>query len=377
MFALCSHLVTISLSKHPVAELRPPDTIPSNHFHTAAVGSGDDAFWAWRDAVSPLFDVALPSPDAVDTFAAEVRSYHPGPILFASVAASAQHFRRSPGTIARNGINHYLVQLYRQGGFHGDANGRSVAVGPGDVSVLDMALPLQTRAQTFENISLVIPRRMLAPLLASPDAVHGTVLRANSGAGALLRDHLTTRYTQAPDLRADEADALMQGTVALMGACIGPTADAREMAADDIRAATLVGIKRFIEGNLGAPSLNAERVCGRFGVSRPTLYRLFEPYGGFMRYIQERRLRRCFTELTSPHAGGQRIADIAQRWGFGNEATFSRASRRQLDVSRRELGHAAARSGGRPGHAPSHLAGASRWNTDSLIESWLMSLGDS
>ncbi|GGX29263.1 AraC family transcriptional regulator [Pigmentiphaga litoralis] len=356
-----------------MAEPRLPDTIHSNHFHTAALGSGDDAFWAWREAVSPLFDVALPSPDDVDTFAAEVRSYHPGPILFASVAASAQHFRRAPGTIARNGINHYLVQLYRQGGYHGDANGRSVVVGPGDISVLDMSLPLQTRAQAFENISVIVPRQMLAPLLASPDAVHGTVLRAGTGAGALLRDHLTTLFENAADLRADEAEAIMQGTVSLMGACIGPTADAREMAMDDIRAATLVGIKRFIEGNLGDADLNAERVCGRFGVSRPTLYRLFEPYGGFMRYIQERRLRRCFTELTSPHAGSQRIADIAQRWGFGNEATFSRAFRRQFDVSPRELRHAAAKSGGRTGHVP----GVSRWNTESLIESWLLSLGDS
>ena len=355
-----------------MAEPHLSEKIPTHHFHTAAVGSGEDAFSAWRDAVSPLFDVALLSADDADTFAAEVRSYHPGPVLFASVAASAQHVRRSPVTIARNGINHYLVQLYRQGGYYGDANGRSIAVGPGDVSVLDMSMPLQARAQTFDNISVVVPRQMLAPLLASPDAVHGTVLRADTGAGALLRDHLASLLAHAPDLRTDEAEAVMQGTVCLMGACIGPTADARAMAADDIRAATLVGIKRFIEGNLSAATLNAERVCGRFGVSRPTLYRLFEPHGGFMRYIQERRLRRCFTELTSPHASGQRIADIAQRWGFSNEATFSRAFRRQFDVSPRELRHAAAKSGSRPGHVP----GGSRWTSNGLIESWLSSMGD-
>jgi AraC-like DNA-binding protein len=349
------------------------DTIPANHFHTAALASRDDGFWAWRDAVSLLFDVSLPAPGDVDTFTAEVHSYHPGPLLFASVAASGQHFRRSPATIARTGVNHYLVQLYREGGYYGDANGRDVVVAPGDISLLDLSQPLQTRAPRFENISLVVPSQMLAPLLASPDAAHGTVLRKGTGAGEILSDHLRSLYENAPGMQLEEAEAVMQGTVALIAACMGPTADAREMATDDVRAAAMIGIKRFIEGNLGEPGLNPEQVCGRFGLSRPSLYRLFEPYGGFMRYIQERRLRRCFAELASSRAQGQRIADIAQRWGFSNEATFSRAFRRQFDVSPSELRRAATLPGLR---RLATLPGLSRWNADSLIDSWLLTLGD-
>jgi AraC-like DNA-binding protein len=43
---------------------------------------------------------------------------------------------------------------------------------------------------------------------------------------------------------------------------------------------TLVTLCRYVEGNLTARDLGAEKLASAFGLSRATLYRLFEPVGG-------------------------------------------------------------------------------------------------
>jgi putative transposase len=69
--------------------------LPSFSFDGSAVSSAEEAFWTWRSIASPLFDVALPDPQAVGAFQVTVDSYHLGPLVLGSVTANSQQFRRS------------------------------------------------------------------------------------------------------------------------------------------------------------------------------------------------------------------------------------------------------------------------------------------
>ncbi|MBP2316857.1 helix-turn-helix domain-containing protein [Azospirillum soli] len=305
------------------------------------MSSSEEAYWAWRDIVSVLFDVAVPDTDAVSAFRIKVDSYHLGPLLVGSVASNAQLFRRSPATIARSGVDHYFVQLYTQGGYAGEAEGHPIRLEPGDVSVLDLSQTLQTQAEDFSNITFVVPRPVLAPLLKNSDGLHGMVLSGRSGLGYLLANYMRTVYATVGSLTPEEGAGITQATASLIAGCFGPATEAREVAAVGQKKALFLAIKRYIDENLASPELTADLLVREFRVSRATLFRMFEPLGGLAGYIRDRRLFRCFAEITSPANAHRSIGDLAYNWGFGNEAAFSRAFRRAFDMSPREARSAA------------------------------------
>ena len=68
----------------------------------------------------------------------------------------------------------------------------------------------------------------------------------------------------------------------------------------------------------------------RFGLSRASLYRLFEPAGGIAKYIRKARLSRAFQEITTAELSNRRIGHIAYALGFKNVSAFSQIVSRSL-----------------------------------------------
>jgi AraC-like DNA-binding protein len=123
----------------------------------------------------------------------------------------------------------------------------------------------------------------------------------------------------------------------VIAACFRPTAESLERTRAPIAVATTSHIKRYIEQHLASPELSPASICAAFGLSRATLYRLFEPLGGIASSIRERRLARTYAELIHPANQHRRISDIAFDWGFTNGAHFSRNFRRAFDMAPSEL----------------------------------------
>ncbi|WP_431858156.1 helix-turn-helix domain-containing protein [Azospirillum sp.] len=334
--------------------------LPVHRFDSGAMAP-EEAFWIWRDQMSPAFDVSVSDGAAVRTFRGSLEAYHLGSVLLTHCASVTQTFSRTPHVIARSGIDHYMVQLMLEGEFAGTMGQREVTVHRGDVCVIDLAQPLATVDRTFANLTLCIPREMLAPLLPAPDALHGLVIPGHSAVGALLGGHIRSLHAAAEGLSARDALAVARGSAGFVAGCLGPKLDALDLVRPEMHAARLNAIKRCIEDNLADPEFGAADICRTFGMSRPTLYRLFEPMGGVSAYILQRRLARSMAELVS--AGQrQRIADIAYKWGFGSETSFSRAFRTAFGLSPRD-----ARQG-----RPAYAAGMSQ--LPATVGSWLRTL---
>ena len=89
----------------------------------------------------------------------------------------------------------------------------------------------------------------------------------------------------------------------------------------------------FIEANLESPELSAKTILDNHGVSRASLYRMFEPHGGVRNYITECRALRAVFDLAG--AAGQRgqVRVIGEKWGFSNPVDFNRTIRRLFDSS--------------------------------------------
>lgn len=340
--------------------------LPMLVFNKGAL-SGEACFEQWRNILSIVFDVEMADRDDAGTFSGSMTTYHLGGLLLSETAGSAVRFQRSGATIARTPIEHYLVQIYLEGGYVGSVGGREVEMRAGDVCVLDLARPLSTRASDFRNITIVIPRDSLDPLVRAPDALHGLILPRGSAAASLLGDHLSTLYRQLPAMTAGEAQAVAGGTAGLVAACLGSALDAHHPTLADVNAAILGRIRRFIDERLEDPELDGDLLCRTFGLSRSRLYRLFEPLGGVAAHIRGRRLARAFADLVTPPPGRTRVIDIALHWGFGSEAAFGRAFRAAYGLTPGEARDVA--EGMRRLLAPGDAGAA-----DHLLQQWMWSL---
>jgi AraC-like DNA-binding protein len=175
--------------------------------------------------------------------------------------------------------------------------------------VLDLAQTLDTRATAFENLTLIVPRPMLAGRMAQPEALHGLVLPRDSAMASLLAHHFEALFGHAPRMTFDECHAVADGSVALIVACLRGELERRDAASSGPAALSLIRIRQHIESRLSHPDLSAESVASHFGLSRASLYRLFAPLGGVAEYIRSRRLHRAFFDLAVPGAQGPRVSE--------------------------------------------------------------------
>lgn len=294
-------------------------------------------FELWRDGLRPLF-----AADALDaasraSFTTEGTSYQFADVAIVSGRSSAARFQRDPLTIARGAIDHICLLIYTEGGCALDIEGHSTEVQAGDVCFLDLSRPVTLQAPDYASLTLILPRATLQPHVADLDALHGRILRRSHPLNAMLVSHLETLFAQAPALDAADGAVAAKGTAALIAAFAGASDDGRGAIARSNSAATLLTFRRHVEAHLGDLDLGPESLCRRFGVSRATLFRAFEPMGGVRRYILHRRLDRARRLITDPAAAHHRVGAIALQCGFGNPSVFSRAFQRAFGISPTEL----------------------------------------
>jgi len=97
-------------------------------------------------------------------------------------------------------------------------------------------------------------------------------------------------------------------------------------------------IINLIESQLADPDLSPEVIALACNLSLRSLQRRFSRSGESIgHWIRRRRLERCHADLTNPRWRKQSIASIAFRWGFVEQAHFSRCFRQQYGCSPREL----------------------------------------
>lgn len=320
-----------------------------------------ERYEVWKESISCIFDVAADAETRRDDFFAAVDASMFGPVMLARSTSRGQRWERSSSTIARDGMDHYMIQLYETGGQTLTAGETEVEQPIGGLLVYDLSRTVAARSGTFTNLSLIIPRNLLAESLVAPDDRHMQTLPAAEPMVAMLRDHMLSLTRLSQRMSAAQASAMVPATVALAAACLNTTGRDTPGASNGVAFASMVAARRLIDNRLSNESLSPDWLARQLGVSRAKLYRMFEPVGGIAQYIRNRRLRRAMLELRAEHYRQLPIYEIALRAGFTSETTFGRAFRQRYGVTPREVRYSG---------AAARQSAANDW-PDRRYEDWL------
>jgi AraC-like DNA-binding protein len=122
-------------------------------------------------------------------------------------------------------------------------------------------------------------------------------------------------------------------------ACIAPSPDHNILGAMPLAVARKEAVRRIIDRNLHDSALGPDFLCRAAGMSRSQLYRLLESEGGVKNYIQRRRLKQCFAELSSS-TEPRSVAAIAGGLGFLDPSSFSRSFKKEFGLTPKDVMHA-------------------------------------
>ncbi|WP_087003988.1 helix-turn-helix domain-containing protein [Rhizobium sullae] len=326
-----------------------PSTIPSTHFVT-------QQFDAWRESIAVVFDVERLSHDADATFDARVEAFQLGDMVVTNADLGGQRYVRSPARLRQDGMDHFVLNLYRTGGWRAQTPRGEFKGAAGQVSVLDLSCELISDEPDCSLVALFLPRSLLEDRLPNLGALHGS---APSGPHAvLLAEYIDILARRLPSLPAGDEQALSRATCEMLTACLAPSLANVEAARPGLELVLQRRAKRYVEAHLDSADLNIDAICNAVGVSRRTLYRLFDREGGVLRYVQSRRLERVRAALADP-CETRRISDVAAEFGFLRGDHFARAFKHLYGRSARDVRNLTHRAAEVPSEtSPARLGGS-------------------
>ena len=183
--------------------------------------------------------------------------------------------------------------------------------------------------------NLKIPRRKIASLLPPDTHFAGLKLERDAVARRLLFGYLAGTFSvELPGSRA-ATRLYEEHIIALVALALGAQGEAREALEErSVRSVRRAAILHEIETAFADPTLDAEAVALRLGITARYVHHLLEETGRtFSEHLLDKRLVRVAEVLRNPRLARRRIADIAFDVGFVDLSHFNRSFRRKFGVT--------------------------------------------
>lgn len=282
----------------------------------------------WMDACASIFGLSpIERADADRDYS--VASWHVHPVSIINSQYHGMVTRHTPWHVEESG-GQIHVHRYRHGRASVETAGLPIACETEAITLLDYSRPF-TSLHTENNCeSFFVPHEAIN--YQPGDELHAPVYGASSTLGRLMgqeMDHLLGSLKLGATHIAPEDIQRFLGCVEV---AMSPTG-ARESARVRARKSLKIAVQQFIEEHLDRPELNVSLILQNFGVSRASLYRMFEIEDGVRNYISSRRLYRAVTELAEAPFVRGKIHQVAQRWGFSTDSNFNRMVKREFGVT--------------------------------------------
>ncbi|WP_454735777.1 helix-turn-helix domain-containing protein [Cupriavidus necator] len=270
-------------------------------------------------------------------FHAAIDRYLIADMSFTDCRCDGVTLQRSLARISTDSARHHAIQVFVEGsaGVVVAGERRNPQPRHGGILLTDLGQPVEMRREATRALSFFVPRPMMDAIFMEAEAAHGRIVETDTPLSRLAVAHAGALSHDLPTMTTEAAvHAMRTGVELLVGALRqGVGLDGSTRAA--VRSAVLARARRLIDADPGHTGLSPARLLAKLEISRATLYRLFEPEGGVQAYIRKSRLRAAAQDLVRyPHLP---VNDIAYGLGFNSASDFTRAFRRTLGMSPRDL----------------------------------------
>jgi len=284
--------------------------------------------------LSHFLDVPISRQQLADGFSGTIDSYRVADLTFMDCRTDPVSQTRSVARISTDSVRQFVFHVAVEGRIETGAGPHpkrtALQSAPG-ILALDMNQPMHMERSACRVQALFLPRELLESVLPEAESIHGRVIEYHSPLARMIPAHLADLCRNMPTMSAQEAYDAMHTCALLIAAAFGKETRLTGNARAAVRTAMFADARRYIDANLGQMELTPESVLAASQLSRPTLYRLFEPEGGLAAYIRNRRLHEAAYELH--RYPNKAIVEIAYGVGFNSASDFSRAFRRAYDMS--------------------------------------------
>jgi AraC-like DNA-binding protein len=285
-----------------------------------------DRFDLWsRSLVTSFFPVRVERLERA-AFNGRLEGYALGPLQVFYVEADGCAPVRTPSCIAAGDPEQLQVHLLRRGRCRVIQQDRGCETGAGDITLLLSSRPSTVLANgQHELLIFSVPMRLLGPHADRLSRWTAVRLPGDRGLAARVGPFLSGVADSLRDgTIAQDNSALADGVLALTRALYDSPSQRTGGAPDNL----LVRIKCYIDRHLHEVDLGPETIAAAHFISTRYVHKLFEAEEmTLFRWIQHRRLERCYDDLRDEALAGESIASIAARWGFRNRDMFTRLMR--------------------------------------------------
>ncbi len=241
-------------------------------------------------------------------------------LLFDRHLSGMAHVREE--RVQADGFDHIVLHHVLSGTLIGGPRSGFERAGPGDIVFLDTRRGHRTEARDLHVITASIARELALAALGSLGALHGLVVQAPDT--AMLSDFLQSLVRHSPALDDRHDAAFARALIELLPTALGGPRDVAVEARrqDHLRREA---VEQLIDRDLANPNLTGAVVAERVGVSRATLYRLYQRSGGIASHVRRRRVDAVRRALEGAEERG--LDELARDYGLGDAAGLVRAFR--------------------------------------------------
>lgn len=301
----------------------PKGGLPYFSLRTSGMPPGE-AFERWRSLCAPMYEVKPTAPSAPLPFGANI-TYQINDLAIHRTLLSTQQLRRDRRRVEA-GPDHYMVQLYRSGRFQGIVGGKSVSASRGTVTLIGRRHLLNGLLDRADVIGIAVPCERLHGL-----PLEGHDMRFDAARNQLLAARITDIYRRLPATRPQDVPVLVNEFTAFLHRLLDGSRAADILDGRELDGGLIALARMIVQANLSRPDLSPEYIAGQMLVSRSTLYRLLEPEGGVMRFVQGERLSAVRDALADP-LETRTLSRLAEAFGLGGISQLSRSFRNRYGV---------------------------------------------